>query len=295
MTVRKDTIFERFLSPLFQLLINPEEMKQLKNSIDWATAIPDYSQGDVQYPAYYASQNFHGIPGGYLTPDAAVSYDPITQYVLPPNETWVRAGLMERIQVIRPRRILDLGCGTGSTTVLLKQAFPVAEVMGLDLSPYMLIMADRKAQAAGLKIQWRQGLAEQTGFADHSFDLVTASLLFHETPPQIARAILQESFRLLVPGGQVLILDGNQKTLRNVEWLNNIFEEPYIQAYGAGNVDAWMGAAGFDGVQTDEHWWLHQITTGTKPQGADDPDVMETDRGQISPTIETESLTPVLS
>jgi len=58
-------------------------------------------------------------------------------------------------------RILDLGCGTGSTT-LLKQAFPQAEVIGLDLSPYMLVRAEHKAKAAGLDIHWRHGNAEQT-------------------------------------------------------------------------------------------------------------------------------------
>ncbi len=91
-------------------------------------------------PPYYSSQNFHGVKRGYLNPSAAVSYDPITQYVLVPGETVVRQALIDAIQV-QPRRILDLGCGTGSTTLMLKQAFPQAEVLGLDLSPYMLVRA----------------------------------------------------------------------------------------------------------------------------------------------------------
>lgn len=265
MAVRKDTIFERFLAPVVKtFLIDQEGLRRFYESIDWQAASDRLSDPGLIYPAYYSSQNFHGIEGGYLNVSAAVSYDPITQYALPPGETLVRQGLLDAIQS-KPRRILDLGCGTGSTTLLLKQAFPNAEVIGLDLSPYMLVVAEHKAQQAGLDIQWRHGNAEQTGLPEASFDLVTASLLFHETPPAVSQAILQESYRLLTVGGEVAILDGNQKLLRQTEWLTQIFEEPYIQAYAGGSVDAWMGAARFEAVNTQELWLLHQITRGIKP------------------------------
>ena len=183
---------------------------------------------------------------------------------MPPNETIVRQGLIDRIGV-KPRRILDLGCGTGSTTLMLKQAFPQAEVIGLDLSPYMLVRAEDKAKTSGLDIEWRHGNDEKTGFNDAYFDLVTASLLFHETPPAVTQAILHESFRLLTVGGEMLILDGSQKTLRSLDWLNNVFEEPYIRDFAAGSLDAWMGRAGFEAVQTEELWLIHQVTGGVKP------------------------------
>jgi ubiquinone/menaquinone biosynthesis C-methylase UbiE len=153
---------------------------------------------------------------------------------------------------------------------MLKQSFPNAKVIGLDLSPYMLVMAEYKANKAGLNIEWLHGKAEQTGLPDASFDLVTASLLFHETPPIISQSILRECFRLLVPGGQVIILDGNQKTLRQTNWLSDIFEEPFIQAYASESLDAWMGAAGFAALRTEELWWIHQITRGLKPLQSED-------------------------
>jgi hypothetical protein len=70
---------------------------------------------------------------------------------------------------------------------------------------------------------------------------------------------------LLRAGGEVLILDGNQKTIRQVDWLSEIFEEPYIRAYAADSVDAWMGSAGFEAVQTQDVWAIHQLTKGVKP------------------------------
>lgn len=264
MTVRKDTLFERYLAPIAHLFINHEEWRRFYEGIDWQAASQRLSDPNLVYPTYYEGQNFHGIEKGYLSKGAAVSYDPITQYALPPNETWVRQELINAIRV-KPRRILDLGCGTGSMTLMLKQTFPEAEVIGLDLSPYMLVVAEHKANKAGLTLQWRHGQAEHTPFADASFDLITAALLFHETPPAVAQAILRESYRLLKVGGEMVVLDGNQKLLRQTEWLTQIFEEPYIQNYAVGSVDAWMGKAGFEAVQTQELWWLHQVTRGAKP------------------------------
>ncbi|MEO1429633.1 MAG: class I SAM-dependent methyltransferase [Cyanobacteria bacterium J06632_19] len=269
MAVREDTIWERFLSPVFGLLINGEELQRYSESVDWEEESGSFRRDDVVIPEYYSSQNFHGVEKGYLNPSAAVSYDAITQYLLPPNETWMRQALIDTVKV-KPRRILDLGCGTGSTTIMLKQAFPDAEVIGLDLSPYMLLRSFHKSQDAGLNIEWQQGNAENTSFADATFDLVTASLLFHETPSSVAQNILHECFRLLVPGGQVLIQDGNQKTLRQLEWLNNLFEEPYIQEYAAGSTDANMGAAGFAAIRTEDVWFVNQVTSGIKPISADD-------------------------
>jgi ubiquinone/menaquinone biosynthesis C-methylase UbiE len=258
-----ETLFERFLAPVFSVLIDRDALLRYRQSKNWEQEADRFCQPDCSYPAYY-QQNFHGIKQGYLSIDAAITYDPITQYLLPPNETWVRKGLLERIRC-QPRRILDLGCGTGSTTLLLKKAFPQAEVVGLDLSPYMLVVAQDKANQSRLEIPFQQGNAEQTGFPDASFDLVTASLLFHEVPPLVACTILQEAFRLLKAGGEVLILDGNQSTLRQTDWLTQIFEEPYIKDYASGDVAAWMSTAGFGDVSTEEVWWVQQVTRGVKP------------------------------
>ena len=290
MAVRQDTLWERFLSPVIRLLIDEEGLRRYHQSIDWQKESDRFRRADVTIPSYYSSQNFHGIEGGYLNAGAAVTYDPITHYVLPPNEALIRQGLIDAVELPQPLRILDLGCGTGSTTLLLKQAFPQAEVIGLDLSPYMLVRAEDKAKTAGLDIHWRHGNAEQTGLSDASFDLVTASLLFHETPPAVSQSILRESFRLLRVGGEVLILDGNQKTLRHLSFLNNVFEEPYIRAFAAESIDAWMGAAGFGAVQTEDLWLIHQVTRGVKPIPTKDTSDVSSARRDVQPYAPTDDL-----
>lgn len=244
------------------ILIGKDRL-QFYSTIDWEQESDRIRKTDLIYPHYYSSQNFHGIEGGYLNSIAAITYDVVTAFASPPSETWLRKQLISTIKS-QPRRILDLGCGTGSSTLMLKQAFPQAEVIGLDLSPYMLVVAEYKAQQAGLNIEWQHGLAEDTGLEEASFDLVTASFLLHETPTQISQLILQECFRLIKAGGQAIILDGNQKRLRYADWLIKIFKEPYSKMYAAGSVDDWMKTALFDAVQTEYIGWIDQVTCGIK-------------------------------
>lgn len=270
MTGQTDTLWEQFLEPIVGNLIDQEQLKQFKDSINWEQERDRIANPNLEYPNYYQSQNFHGVKGGYLNPDAAVTYDAITRYFVPPHETWVREDAIKMVQG-DPKRILDLGCGTGSTTVLLQEVFPQAQVIGLDLSPYMLLMAEQKAQNRQLPIQWCHGKAEDTGLDRETFDLVTASLLFHETPVDMSKTILRESFQLLKGGGQFLLLDGNQNTLRFAEWLTSIFEEPYIQAYVDGNVDTWLQDTGFVEVETRTVWGIHQVSVGRKPQPVSAP------------------------
>ena len=258
MGIRQEKIWELLWQPIVRSYIDQQTLH------NWESESERFRQTNLIVPDYYSSQNFHGIKGGYLNPKASVTYDPITKFSLIPNETWVRQKLIKAIGK-QPQRILDLGCGTGSMTLMLKQAFPKAEVIGLDLSPYMLAMANYKAKQARIDIQWLHSKAEATSFSEASFDLVTASLLFHETPPTISQSILKECCRLLLPGGQIIILDGNQTAIRCATWLTNIFEEPYMEAYAAESIEDWMNKAGFEDVYVENVWWFIQVTAAIKP------------------------------
>jgi ubiquinone/menaquinone biosynthesis C-methylase UbiE len=251
-----------FLSTTWNLVAAQDPLGWFKGK-DWDTMLQNFQRPGFNYPDYYVTQNFHGIAGGYLNPRAALSYDLVSQWLLLPHEKWVRQSAIAAIQ-IKPTRILDLGCGTGSSTMLLKKTFPQADVIGLDLSPYMLVIAADKADRYGLNIHFLQGRAENTEFTDASFDLVSISMVFHETPISITKAILQEGYRLLRSGGELIILDGNQQSLRRTSWVDQIIVEPYLNVYASGSLDAWMGAIGFEAVQTNPTWWIYQVSRGIK-------------------------------
>jgi ubiquinone/menaquinone biosynthesis C-methylase UbiE len=249
---------------LLSLFIGKDNLK-LYDTLDWELSSDRFSVVDGNYPEYYTTQNFHGIPGGYLNPIAPVTYDAVTRLATPPNETKLRQSAIAQIKDL-PQKILDLGCGTGSSTLILKQVFPTADVIGLDISPHMLLIAEYKAKQANLTISWQQGLAEATGLPEGEFDLISVTFLFHETPVHISRAILKECRRLLQPGGQIVILDGNQTRLRHANWLIKLFREPYSQVYAAENVDDWMKDLGFKRVQTESVGWISQITIAYEPE-----------------------------
>ncbi len=263
MTINDNPILLSGLRLCVGLFIGKENLR-LYNTLDWEQAITRFCTADFTYPEYYSSKNFHGIQGGYLNPIAPVTYDAVTRFAAPPNEAKLRQQAISKLKN-QPHKILDLACGTGSSTLMLKQAFPQAEVIGLDISPYMLVMAEYKVKKANLVIYWQQGLAEATNFSENEFDLISVAFLFHETPVSISQAILQECLRLLKPGGQIIMLDGNQQRLRHTNWLIKLFREPYSQVYAAESVDTWMKDVGFTQVQTNYLGWISQITTGFKP------------------------------
>lgn len=252
-----------------RILIGADNQKQY-DTYDWEAGCHALRNPDLTYPQYYRIPNFHGVKGGYLCKEAAVTYDAVTAFASPPSETRLRQQTLTSIQG-QPQRILDLGCGTGSMTLILKAAYPQAEVIGLDLSPYMLCHAQHKSQKAQLNIHWLHGLAEATDLEAHSFDVITLCMVFHEMPPHISRLVLQECRRLLQPGGQLIILDGNQNRLRHADWLIRLFREPYSTVYAQESIQDWTTEAGFENVGTRYLGWIHQLTVGTCPTFPGEP------------------------
>ncbi len=115
--------------------------------------------------------------------------------------------LRRRFPDANPASILDLGCGPGIQTVAFREAFPEADVWGVDLSAPFLTFAHTWAEDQGLAINYRQANASDTGFADGQFDLIVSHILFHETWHDIVPGIMQEAQRLLAPGGIFLNVD----------------------------------------------------------------------------------------
>ncbi|NBX41652.1 MAG: class I SAM-dependent methyltransferase, partial [Gammaproteobacteria bacterium] len=113
----------------------------------------------------------------------------------------------KRYPDLAPRRILDLGCGPGTETIALQEAFPDAEVHGLDLSAPFVSFAHAWAEERGMALHFRQADAQRTGYPDGHFDLVISHILFHETWHDIAPKIFAEARRILAPGGVFLNAD----------------------------------------------------------------------------------------
>lgn len=107
-------------------------------------------------------------------------------------------------QVSEVTTILDAGCGIGGSALYLGDRFS-ATVTGLTLSPVQAERAQERAAAAGLSDRVRFQVEDvlHTPFPDQSFDLIW-SLESSEHYPDKAQ-FFQESYRLLKPGGQLLM------------------------------------------------------------------------------------------
>ncbi|MDA5192920.1 class I SAM-dependent methyltransferase [Govanella unica] len=108
---------------------------------------------------------------------------------------------------LKPTRILDLGCTVGQSTLPYATAFPGAELHAIDLAAPCLRYGHARAEALGKAVHFSQQNAEQTDFADESFDVIVSHIMLHETSGTALQNILRECRRLLKPGGVMLHIE----------------------------------------------------------------------------------------
>lgn len=111
-------------------------------------------------------------------------------------------------------RTLEVAVGTGAN---LTHYPPDVNLTGVDLSPSMLAIAERKGRALGLDLELAIGDAQALAFPDAQFETVTTTLLLSTVPD--ARLAAEEMRRVLRPGGRLLILDFARSPLVPVQWL----------------------------------------------------------------------------
>ncbi|MGH9872279.1 MAG: class I SAM-dependent methyltransferase [Pyrinomonadaceae bacterium] len=136
----------------------------------------------------------------WLTP----IYDPLLWLM---REHRFKGDLIEQAQMSNGMRVLDIGCGTGTLAIMVKQVHPEAEVFGIDADSKILALARAKAAKASLNLTLDQGMADQLRYADSSFDRVLSSLFLHHLTTENKRRTFREVFHVLRPGGRFDVID----------------------------------------------------------------------------------------
>jgi ubiquinone/menaquinone biosynthesis C-methylase UbiE len=219
-------------------------------------------------PRYHAAVDIHLQPGGYHgefgaddTSGGAI-YDRGLQIYSagstgPRNEAMgelLVAYLREQAPGFKPRRILDLGCAIGNSTLPWARAFPRARVEAIDIGAPQLRHGHARAEALGVAVHFSQQNAEATDFPDGSFDLIVSHIVLHETSRSALRNVLRECHRLLRPGGWMLHLEiprGStplEQFLMNWESHNN--NETFAELITDIDLAEVAIAAGFDAART---------------------------------------------
>ncbi|WBB83100.1 class I SAM-dependent methyltransferase [Micromonospora sp. WMMC264] len=177
---------------------------------------------DFVLPWYFWGIDIHAMPGGYrgeYVPGdvtAGALYDRgVYVYAMGQmgelNDDYGQSVVNNYLKTVhkdfRPRRILEIGCGVGNSTLPYVDAYPEAEVHGIDVGAALLRYAHGRAESLGRKVHFAQRNGEDTGFPSGHFDLVVSHILLHEMPPEAVRAVLRECHRLLAPGGMMIHAD----------------------------------------------------------------------------------------
>jgi ubiquinone/menaquinone biosynthesis C-methylase UbiE len=226
----------------------------------------------LEIPRYHRAVDIHCMPGGYHTEFAqddlangAVYDRAVYLYAMgrmgPLNSDIGDSAILylkQHYPDLQPRRILDMGCTVGHSTLPYVDAYPGAEVHGIDVGAPVLRYAHARAESLGKAVHFSQQNAEQTNFPDGHFDLVVSHILVHETSHKAMRRIMRECNRLLTPGGVVLHvetppyrqLDAYDAFMLDWDTLNN--NEPYWSASHEIDPAEIAAETGFDPAQAFE-------------------------------------------
>jgi ubiquinone/menaquinone biosynthesis C-methylase UbiE len=213
------------------------------------------------YPEYSKVET-HRQPGGYSgDPLAGLVYDYGTRIFHgdASKDDFLHKALAEKVSLPldgNVQSVMDIACSIGQLSCALKQRFPNAQVWGSDISSSMVRYAHYRAKEQNIDVKFLQKAAEDLDeLPEHSYDLVTCHILFHEAPTPVVNRVIANVFRLLRPGGTFWVSDfptlGNDTAgmLNYTNFLGAIDSadnsEPYAPEFVRSNVEAKLRRQGF--------------------------------------------------
>ncbi|HJN36287.1 MAG: methyltransferase domain-containing protein [Prochlorococcus sp.] len=233
------------------------------------------------YPAYYL-QNFHHQTDGYLSDHSASLYDLQVEILFNGTADCMRRRLLAPLRrglkhfKDRPSaclRVLDIATGTGRTLKQIRAALPELELIGLDLSSAYLGQANRWLNnRRGNLIQLVRGNGEDLPFSNGGLQAVTCVFLLHELPASARQNVLSECWRVLEPGGVLVLADSIQlkdspQFTDVMENFQSIFHEPFYNDYINDDIDARLHTIGFEGITAESHF-MTRVWSARKPGDA---------------------------
>lgn len=153
----------------------------------------------------------------------AGQYDHLNRFLSARIDLLWRKKAIRILKKDQPRVILDVATGTADMAILACKMLHPEKIEGIDISPNMLDLGRKKIEKEGLgeKIRLCTGDSETINFPAHSFDAVMVA--FGVRNFENLEKGLQEMFRVLKPGGRLIVLEFSRPRQKGVKSLYNLY------------------------------------------------------------------------
>lgn len=167
-----------------------------------------------------------------LFDNIAPDYDKLNHILsLNIDKGWRRKAVKEIADSAKPLKVLDVACGTGDFTIeIARKAAEGSSIIGIDLSEGMMKVGREKLKAAGIDATLEYGDCEALTYPGSSFDRVSVG--FGVRNFEHLEIGLKEMYRVLKPGGKLVILELSVPSNPVIRWCYKLYFLKILPAIG---------------------------------------------------------------